>query len=85
MHTYYFSSVCVCVCREGHRPRWPFADISSKLAPSGEVPELSALVEKVIRVFSHASPPDLKVVCGVALCVLHCVLYVCRRSGQGKL
>ena len=49
------------MCREGHRPRWPFADISSRLTPSGDVPDLSALVNKIIKVFSYNGPPDLKV------------------------
>ena len=44
--------------REGHRARWPFADVSSQ---HGEVPDLSALVNKIIRVFSHVGPVDLKV------------------------
>ena len=46
------------LCREGRRPRWPFADISGR---SGEVSDLFSLVNKIIRVFNHTGPPDLKV------------------------
>lgn len=46
------------MCREGRRPRWPFADISNR---SGEVSDLYSLVNKIIRVFSHAGPSELKV------------------------
>ena len=48
--------------RDGHRPRWPFADISSRLNPSGDVPDLSKLVGMVIQVFSHVFPEELKVI-----------------------
>ena len=58
VYPYFSFVVMTTLYRECRRPRWPFADISSC---SGEVADLSFLVNKIIRVFSYASPPELKV------------------------
>ena len=63
------SIVTVTQCREGHRARWPFADISNR---RGEVPDLSVLVNKIIRVFRHVCPLDLKVGTVVASEIIYC-------------
>ena len=47
-------------CRDPHRPPWPFADLSNKLSPSSEVPELSTLVGRVLSVFQHVPSEPLK-------------------------
>ena len=46
--------------RNSHRPPWPFADLSNRLNPSGEVPDLASLVGRIVSVFNHMSTKPLK-------------------------
>ena len=46
--------------RNSHRPPWPFADLSNRLNPSGEVPDLASLVGRIVSVFNHVSTKPLK-------------------------